>query len=182
MGKIIKTASTAIMIVMLLASCVEQAELPKTDQPPADNGQVSEEIITDLSNPIWIGKDFKLYDAVWKFANYEALPAIGEAKSSKGAYHKVDLDIKTTTPLNLGNIRFEMVDVFGNKFQPVTDPQIYAGIKDRIMLEAIPIMSSLDYKVVIIFDGLQKTQGLSIEILDKTTQPEQRIALIDMGI
>lgn len=184
MAKILKTIATATILIALLSSCGQAAttDLPKTDQPPNGNSEPAGDVITDLSGPIWIGKSFKLFDATWTFSNYRAMEKIGETAPSKEMFHVVDVDIDATAPMNLDNIRFEMVDVFGNRFLPTENESLYANFTGRIPVKMIPAMSSLGYKVTIVFEGLKKTQGLSIEILDKTATPEKRLALIDMGI
>lgn len=191
MAKILKTIATATILIALLSSCGQAAttDLPKTDQPPNGNSEPAGDVITDLSGPIWIGKSFKLFDATWTFSNYRAMEKIGETTASKEMFHVVDVDIDATAPMNLDSIRFEMVDVFGNRFLPTENENLYANLDDRISYKVVNTMSSsidskepITFKAAIVFEGLKKTQGLSIEILDKTATPEKRLALIDMGI
>ena len=188
MGKVIKTITATAILICLFASCgtaqTEQPksiDLPKTDQP-SNADKAKGDVITDLSGPIWIGKMFELDGSIWKFSNYKVLPIVGEIIPTKEMFYSVDVDIDGKGPLNLDNLRFEMVDVFGNRFQSTTNQEVYKGIEGRIPVSAIPLMSSTYYKVTIIFEGPKATQGVSIEILDKTSNPEKRVALIDMGV
>ena len=182
MGKVFKTSLILFSVCMLLASCGNATEPPK--QEPTGEQTSSEEIITDLNQPIWIDKSFSLMDATWKFSNYTVTDTIGDIKPSKEAFHTIDVDIDAKTPMNLENIRFEMVDVFGNKFNLTENKDVYKSVvsSGRISVGQIPLMSSLGYKVTLIFEGLKKTQGVSIEILEKTESGEKRIALIDTGV
>lgn len=195
MGKIIKTiAATAVLICLFVSCGTSQTEppkttdLPKTDQP-SNADPTRNEVITDLSGPIWIGKSFELNGVIWKFSNYKVLPVVGDFIPDKETYYSVDVDIDEKAPLNLDTIRLEMVDVFGNRFQPTTNEDIYKGVEgiyegigDRIPFSAIPTTNTQSHRAVIIFNGKTTTQGVSIEILDKTTNPEKRLALIDMGV
>ena len=182
MGKTFKTSLILFSVCVLLASCGNATETSKLE--PTGEQTSSEEIITDLNQPIWIGKSFSLMDATWKFSNYKVTDKIGDIKPSKEAFHTVDVDIDAKGPLNLENIRFEMVDVFGNKFNLTENKDVYKSIvqSGRISVDQIPLMSSLGYKVTLVFEGLKKTQGVSIEILEKTDSGEKRIALIDTGV
>lgn len=182
MGKVFKTGLILFSVCMLLASCGNTTEPPKQESTGEQTS--SEEIITDLNQPIWIDKSFSLMDATWKFSNYKVTDTIGDIKPSKEAFHTIDIDINAKTPLNLENIRFEMVDVFGNKFNLTENKDVYKTITQsgRIAVDQIPAMSSLDYKVTLVFEGLKKTQGISIEVLKKTDLGEKRLALIDTGI
>lgn len=123
-------------------------------------------------------------DATWKFSNYKVIEKIGDLLPSKEAFHTIDVDIDAKSPMNLENIRFELVDVFGNKFNLTENKELYKSILEtgRISIDQIPLMSSLGYKVTLVFEGLKKTQGLSIEILEKTDSGEKRLALIDTGV
>jgi hypothetical protein len=188
MGKIIKTIASTAVLICLFASCgtsqtepSKTTDLPKTDQPsnadPARN-----EVITDLSGPIWIGKSFELNGVIWKFSNYKVLPVVGDVVPTKEMFYSVDVDIDEKAPLNFDAIRLEMVDVFGNRFQPTTNQEAYKGIEGRIPFSAIPTANTQSHSAVIIFEGPKATQGVSIEILDKTSNPEKRLALIDMGV
>lgn len=181
MGKIFKTSLILISICMLV-SCGNTTDISK--QEPSTEQPTSEEIITDLNQPIWIGKSFLLMDATWKFSNYTVIEKIGDLFPSKEAFHTIDVDIDAKSPMNFENIRFEMVDVFGNRFNLTQNKDVYKSIvqNGRISIDQIPLMSSLGYKVTLVFEGLKKTQGLSIEILEKTDSGEKRLALIDTGI
>ncbi|NTU61463.1 MAG: hypothetical protein HGA95_03965, partial [Caldiserica bacterium] len=109
MGKIFKTSLILISICMLV-SCGNTTDISK--QEPSAEQPTSEEIITDLNQPIWIGKSFLLMDATWKFSNYTVIEKIGDLFPSKEAFHTIDVDIDAKSPMNFENIRFEMVDVF----------------------------------------------------------------------
>jgi hypothetical protein len=181
MGKVFKASLTLITICMLLASCGSKIE---EQNPTSTDGQPSlEEIITDLNQPIWIGKKFSMMDATWKISNYKVQEKIGDLTPTKEAFHSVDMDIDAKEPMNLENLRFELIDVFGNKFNLTENKEVYKSIVEsgRISIDQIPLMSSLTYKVTLIFEGLKKTQGLSIEIFQKD-DPTKRLALIDLGL
>lgn len=181
MGKIVKTSLILLTISMLLSSCGNATEQP--EQGADQQNKPSEEVITDLNQPIWIGKSFSMLHATWKFTNYMVSETIGQVKPTKEAFHTIDLDIEAKGPMSLENIRFEMVDVFGNKFNLTQNKEVYKSIIEagRISVDEIPLMSSTFYKVTLVFEGLRKTQGLSVEIIQKTSDGEKRLALIDTG-
>lgn len=181
MGKIYKTSLIFFSVCLLLASCGGNVE--KSDQNPVDQNQQTDEIITDLNQPIWIGKSFAMMHATWKFSNYMVSETIGTEKPAKEAFHTIDMDIEAKGPMSLENIRFEMVDVFGNKFNLTKNNEVYKTIAQsgRISLDQIPLMSSTFYKVTLVFEGLRKTQGVSVEIIEKSVDGEKRLALIDTG-